>query len=461
MNRKLLLVGIGMMLVTSCTKEPQEIIPFPQESKSVQLTEAEALRLPLLSENHRRTAETVLNFAESVVKTQSPASKASGGLIITDSVVLNVPTKGTASDAAPIYVVSRGKGQGFILVCGDNRVSPILGIIEQGDYEEGVNPGFDIMIGRLQEEVLLDISQKEALRDSVYDALRQKLGLDQGIATKAPLPDDGAPDYNVPEGFNRTEIVERDIYYENTSQYGSLLKTQWSQRWPYNTEVIKKYPDCPVGCVATAMAQIMAYYQHPKSMASTGHTYNWDAIMGGWWSSEAVSSIGYLMADLGLPQYLDMQYSPKASGAECQAKTAKVFHEFGYNLYSSLHYPFTYTHILNEVKNNRPVHICGDNGKSGNDYTGHAWVADGTLVQDCWATYYVQFYKDDQFLGEIKDGTRKKSSQNFVHHNFGWGGLHDGWYSSLAQYYINDDLNNIHSNDFNKNLAIIMGITPR
>jgi hypothetical protein len=56
---------------------------------------------------------------------------------------------------------------------------------------------------------------------------------------------------------------------------GPLLTTKWGQFHPYN----EKCPEfagtrCPVGCTATAMAQIMRYWTYPE--AGTGsHSYSW------------------------------------------------------------------------------------------------------------------------------------------------------------------------------------------
>jgi len=58
---------------------------------------------------------------------------------------------------------------------------------------------------------------------------------------------------------------------------GPLLRTTWDQRWPYYNHC-PLYSDgrrCVVGCVATAMAQVLRYWQHP--IQGTGsHCYEWN-----------------------------------------------------------------------------------------------------------------------------------------------------------------------------------------
>ena len=70
---------------------------------------------------------------------------------------------------------------------------------------------------------------------------------------------------------------------------GPLLTTSWHQGWPYNN-------DCPlgageartyVGCVATAMAQILTYWQWPAEGRGY-HSY--------WWNGEGSAEPGYLYA---------------------------------------------------------------------------------------------------------------------------------------------------------------------
>ena len=36
---------------------------------------------------------------------------------------------------APYYIFSRGRGQGYVIVSGDDSTAPIIGYTEQGDYE--------------------------------------------------------------------------------------------------------------------------------------------------------------------------------------------------------------------------------------------------------------------------------------------------------------------------------------
>lgn len=457
--KKLFLLACGILCTVSCTKNSVSTESDVMPAIKIQLSQAEQERLPLLSDNHQRTPETVLAFAQHFAQTLQPESKVgSASFSICDSVSLSdaAMTKAAELDVAPLYIVSRGSGEGFVLVAGDNRMTPVWGMIEKGDYAEGINPGFDIMMEQLKEEMLLEVLAVESLRDSVYDNLRAKMGLaswQTKIPPTDPLPNPGFPD---PSEYNRTETVERYPYYEIEYEHGPLLKTKWGQRWPYDTEVVKTHAGCPVGCVAVAMAQIMAYHKYPTYFSPTGHTYLWDQFGMIYtdydkWTSDAIASVGYLMADLGLPRYLDITYGSDGSSAERQ-KIVGAFNAFGYACGSLTDY--SVSKITEEVKNNRPVYICGGKSK------GHAWVTDGTLYQNQWVTICIQFYWNDHLICEV-EGTEptKKSSGSYIHHNFGWNGLDNGWLARLDPIYIYRA--GIDASTFNTNVKISTGIQPK
>ncbi|MDE6500116.1 MAG: hypothetical protein K2K83_05355, partial [Rikenella sp.] len=113
--KKLFLIACGMLFLVSCTKTDRSFEADSVSALKVQFSEAEMQRLPLLSDNHRRTPETVLTFAKEFVQTIRPDSKANfESFSISDSVSLgnDILTKGEDLNVVPLYVVSRGTGQG-------------------------------------------------------------------------------------------------------------------------------------------------------------------------------------------------------------------------------------------------------------------------------------------------------------------------------------------------------------
>lgn len=436
MNRELLILSIGMLFSVSCTKEP--VVPeldHPQ-SANIQFSQAEIERLPLLSDNHRRSQEQVIGIVEAYSKAMPEAiTKVGKTLAITDSLILaDATTKAGGIDAAPIYVVSFGEGAGFALVGGDNRLPYILGYVEQGNYELGKNPGFDILMEEMANGARAMIAYKESLRDSVYDALRVKLGIAGTIATKGidesldPNDRPTPPQYDVPEHFDRTETVAENLRYVVDYQYGPLLKTQWWQWAPFNNF---RTDGSPTGCVATAIGQIMAYHKYPASISNSlfTSTYLWDQYSTSpyesAWTSEAAASVSQLMCDIG--QLVHMTYAPDGSGASCQDYGKQAFNLLGYSCTEHEQTSLT-SKIDSEAHAGRPVHICGVNSDGG----AHAWVADGSLSVTTVCDIYVRFYLNDQYLGEVLQSKDiNQQSQVTIHHNLGWGGSGDGWYDLL------------------------------
>lgn len=125
----------GTGSLTSLLFKDQGITPVPPKVSTVQLSQEEIERLPLLSDNHRLSPKEVFDAVEAYGKTIPGAvTKAGKTLAITDSLVFaDAATKAGGVDAAPIYVVSFGEKAGFALVGGDNRLPQMLGYVEQGD----------------------------------------------------------------------------------------------------------------------------------------------------------------------------------------------------------------------------------------------------------------------------------------------------------------------------------------
>lgn len=132
---------------------------------------------------------------------------------------------------------------------------------------------------------------------------------------------------------NKFDYKFKEILEKGHIKYGDwqvkelkapLLKTLWGQSWDYNDKV-SKYCDAdtdqaPVGCVATAMGQLMAYHKKPvvfrgremhwddMTKIDTGHMFSNIYSNSVRWNSTAVEDIQHLLARLGDSDLLDMDY---------------------------------------------------------------------------------------------------------------------------------------------------------
>lgn len=151
------------------------------------------------------------------------------------------------------YVFPNANSKGFTIVSGDDRLPEIVGYSSQGSYDENNLPeGF--------------VSFMKA-----YQNLYNKVNLGDAEALK-----------------NLAEIKawrnKKNASAASTSAVAPLLgNIEWDQTSPYNN-MCPKYDSVHVaatGCVATAMAQVMAYYKYPKQLKADipGYVNRWNGIL--------------------------------------------------------------------------------------------------------------------------------------------------------------------------------------
>jgi len=212
-------------------------------------------------------------------------------------------------------------------------------------------------------------------------------------------------------------------------QIGPLLSTIWDQGAPFNQYTPRWYDGKATltGCVATAAAQIMKYWNYPATgQGSTSYswydgsvnktlsanfassTYNWNAMAdnyGGGSSTAQGEAVAKLMSDVGIAFQMKYGTSDIGGSSAYISKGATVFPDyFGYKDSVSVVYRSDYASdtawmqlFRNEIQNGRPVEFGIFTPTSG-----HAIVVDG--------------YRD--------------SPAEQIHLNMGWSGSYDGWYVS-------------------------------
>lgn len=196
---------------------------------------------------------------------------------------------------------------------------------------------------------------------------------------------------------------------------------EWGQDYPYNLFCPKvDSKQCPSGCVATALSQIMRYHQWPLNGAGgvkvyqtrTHHipvtfdfsttTFQWDRMYDHYDSdSTDVEPVAMLLQAVGAA--VEMDYTPKGSGSFDQIALQGVTAYLGYDHDMYVAEPDAYTDeqwhrlLQQELQDGRPVYYSG-NAPEG----GHAFVIDGMRNNNNGLTYY--------------------------HVNWGWDGLCNGYY---------------------------------
>ena len=153
----------------------------------------------------------------------------------------------TTKDGTPSIYVFNLDGGGFVLVSAENRVKPILAYSTKGYYDaSNVADGFYYTISSYNEEI-------EYVRNNRISATQDIISEWETVEKSG----------RISEKRNRT-VVE------------PLVETTWNQNYPYNMlcpeDELGNGGHVYAGCVATAMAQVMRYWNHPVN-GYNSHTY--------------------------------------------------------------------------------------------------------------------------------------------------------------------------------------------
>ncbi|MFZ1425124.1 MAG: C10 family peptidase, partial [Saprospiraceae bacterium] len=292
----------------------------------------------------------------------------------------------------------------FVIVAGDDRVSPILAYSISESFPSGTMP------------------------DHIKSWFKNyELQLEYILINKIDATLEIKNEWQVL--LNQNEFKPNI----NSANADSLLKSKWGQFGFFNEQCPGR---SPTGCVATAMAQILNYWKYPEKgfganvyyendygflMAEFGKTfYHWDSMPN--LLSNPNFHIAQLMFQCGVA--VEMDYNKQGSGAQIESAIAAFKNYFGYS--ESIHLikrsgydQNDWVDILKgELDAAQPIIFGGHNSKEG-----HVFIFDG--------------YKYDKF-----------------HINWGWEGAYNGYYSIIA-------LNPKLPDSFNINQVAIIGINPR
>ena len=296
------------------------------------------------------------------------------------------------------YYIINYKDGGFVIISADNRVSPILAFSESGKFSLDFEKQYP---GGLVDWLIDTKDFIKKVRDSNSEQTKRVAHAWQPSEIRYTI------NPNIERGFDTDSCIEVKAVVK------PLLKTTWGEGSGYNDLVPKT--DCdnftgnnraPAGSVATAMAQIMKYYQFPN-------TYNWDSMPNDQGSSET----SRLIRDIG--SKVGMKYKCDRSSVHSVKKEVRsaFINDFGY---LSASYKPIYKNdesikslIIEQLKLKKPVMLKG-NIRETNFWghsvfvSGHTWVCDGYTI--C-------------------NSSSNDEEQLFFHANWGRNKDLNGWYS--------------------------------
>lgn len=305
--------------------------------------------------------------------------------------------KSSVSEISLFYVFNAGDENGFVIVSGDDNAIPVLGYSTKGSFDSSNLPiNFRKWLDNYKNQINYIVSNNIKASEETKQKWAklesgQLLNSNKGIMAVSPL-----------------------------------LSVTWGQSpyvnalCPYDTDAgSSNNYHCVTGCPATAMAQIMKYWEYPTT--GTGfHSYNhpdygtlsanFGATTYDWASmpnsvNGANNAVATLMYHCGVA--VEMQYGPTVSGSYVimdgypDEQTCEYAYQtyFGYDassiqgLWRSNYTDNAWKQLLkNDLDAGRPIQYAGF-GEGG-----HTFVCDG--------------YDDNDYF----------------HMNWGWAGFYDGFF---------------------------------
>lgn len=280
-----------------------------------------------------------------------------------------------------LFYIFNSSNNEFVIVSGDDCVLPILGYSKEKQFNPDSIP----------------YSTKKWLEDYIFQ-IRYVIDNELSQNNSLKIEWETLKEGKVTDNIEKSSVLP-------------LVQTKWNQN-PYYNDLCP--PNTVTGCVATAMAQIMKYWNFPNN-GSGFHSYNHPTLgtisanFGGTtyqWGSmpNIVNSSNYSVATLmyhcGVS--VDMQYGAVSTGGS-SAQTLDVENAlknyFGYKTtvdgVSRINYTeIAWTNLIkSELNASRPIQYAAT-GNGG----GHSFVCDG-------------YDNNDMF-----------------HFNWGWGGNSDGYF---------------------------------
>ncbi len=318
--------------------------------------------------------------------------------------------------------------RGYVLVAALKEMTPVKAYSDESNLTDLQEEGFISMV-----------------RESSSGLFRRYVQMYGSL--EAPQPTSGDAIFGQGQREKWTDMTVSSTEYrasleaahrKSILEAGPMLTGSWHQRAPYNDYCPMGYGGrCVVGCVATATAQILRFWQWPPNGFGT-HSYLWDgdqSCSGGSYPGGQLTADFSLAYDwANMPDSCDAGCSPEqnAALAHLNSDVGIAFNmDYGKcgsganTAYAAYVYP-TYFKYSSEatVEYRAP-------------YTLAEWF--GLIQTEIDAGRPIQYRINLHSI--VCDGYRQTGSQYEFHMNYGWGESHNAWYvlDSLYCYWIQPD----------------------
>jgi len=379
---------------------------------------------------------TAVNFFKVTLGSQAPRT-------LTPSLVY---TRTETDGTVDFYVFEMNEVKGFVILSATDNDEPVIGYSTESRFPTDFSKiGLNEWLGRWSTE-LHYVKQHNVIASPLASA--HWAAYRQGVAPAAVKSGSVTP----------------------------FCPTTWDQNTEYQTGPNLYNNFCPggsgtnqavTGCVATAMAQIMRYWNYPP-VGTLSYSYD-DATMYGYqenygtlsanfadstfdWanmpamltntsSTVQINAIGRLMSCAGIS--VGMDYSPNGSGAIVLTAEAQG----GPSAQNSYVQYFKYQNIINGIG------LSGTGSGANQSFTNAAFI--DSIEADLNAGHLVQVEGTDQTNGGhtwVCDGY---NTSNQFHMNWGWSGYADGYFAVTSL-----NPNDGEQLDFTQDIGVLLHIIP-
>lgn len=372
MKKLTLLIGMLVLLITSTFSKPV---------------------------NPKTAIEVGTSFLTSLDKMQARRSSVNLRLVYTSNSLANSMI--ATANVTNYYYVFNNDDNGFVIVSGDDIVIPVLAYSNESAFDpNNIPPSVQKWL--------------EGYKSQIREAIEKKMQATAEITA---------------EWNNYLNGTQSNLPAAPTATVNPLIQTKWNQSphfnalCPYDNQNAER---TVTGCVATAMAQIMKFWNQPVNgtgFHSYNHskygtlsanfgstTYNWASMPNV--VNSANSAVATLMYHCGIS--VDMNYDIAAnggSGAYVTTSESPVTHCSEYALK-------TYFGYKSSLK-----------GVSRKNYSEAQWIS--LLKADLDAGKPILYAGFGSGGGHcfVCDGY---DNNNYFHFNWGWGGAYDGYFTVNA-----------------------------
>lgn len=272
------------------------------------------------------------------------------------------------------YLFSAGDNGGFVIISGDDRLSPVVGYSDRG------------FVGEMPPALAEWLAMYSRFVDDV------RAGIVEPVNTTAT------------EG----------------ARIEPMLETSWNQSAPYNNYCpTVSGQKTPTGCTATAVAQVMKFHEWPEkpkraitwdnnitgtteSIDITKNVYKWDKMLAHYrdgYTAEQADAVARLMVDVG--KAIGSNYSPGGTGSNYVLAARGLVNVFDYSPQIRVlkRNECTYDEFISVIRENLEARQPLVHTGQGQSYAaGHAFVCDGI------------------------------DENNYVHIDWGWDGAYNGFF---------------------------------